>query len=253
MAVTRLEVRAYLAELYSAGLGARTLGRKLASLRSFYVWVGRFSEKAADPTGAMARPKERRGLPKIISEDQIAAIVEAPGKKTASDIRDRAILELLYGAGLRASELVGLNLEHVDLDAGLVRVMGKGGKERLIPMGTQARETLRCHIGGLAVGEGRFFGPVFPGKGRHGRLSTRTIQRIIARWATAAGLPGVHPHLFRHSFATHLLDRGAELRAVQELLGHESLATTQTYTHLSTERIRKAYMQAHPHAGEEKP
>ncbi len=241
---TREGVRAYLAYLHASGVGARSLARKLASLRSFFGWL---TDRLPDPTRALSRPKERRALPRVLSESQAHALVEAPANGREAR-RDRAILELLYGSGLRVSELVGANVEDVDLQARLIHVRGKGGKERIVPMGGFCVEAVTAYLTGRP-GDGSWHGPLFPGRGPGGRLSPRTVQRIVARWASRAGVGGVHPHVLRHTFATHLLDRGAELRAVQELLGHASLATTQLYTHLTLERIRTAYEQAHPHAG----
>jgi len=248
---TREDVREYLAHLHAAGVGGRSLGRKLSSLRAFYRWLLHGLERQ-DPTLSLSRPKERRALPRVLSESQAGALVEAPGPDHAEVLRDRAILELLYGSGLRASEVVGANVEDLDLDAGLIRVHGKGGKDRIVPLGRPCIAAMRAHLDQRAATAGSFQGPLFPGRGSGGRMSSRSIQRIVASWAGRSGVGGVHPHLLRHTFATHLLDRGAELRAVQELLGHTSLATTQIYTHLTLERMRKAYQQAHPHAGEDR-
>jgi len=251
VAVTREEVRAYLGMLHSEGLSPRTLGRKLAALRSFFSWLGRFNSTRADPTVDVSRPRERRELPRIMTEEQISAMLDGDTGEPLS-VRDRAVLELLYGAGLRAAELVTLNIRDVDMDAGLARVRGKGRKERIVPIGSAAREVLRLQIDEILSEGNDLRGPLFPGKSKDGRLSTRTVQRIVERRARAVGIAGMHPHALRHCFATHLLDHGAELRAVQELLGHASLATTQIYTHLSLERLRTSYMQAHPRAGEDK-
>lgn len=245
---TREEVRAYLAHLHSAGVGGRSLGRKLSSLRAFFAWLG--DQEHKDPTAALTRPKERRVLPRVLSESQAGALVESPDPTRSEAARDRAILELLYGSGLRASEVVGADVEDLDLSARLIRVHGKGGKDRIVPLGGPCIAALRAHLENRASSAGSYQGPLFPGRGSGGRMSSRSIQRIVAAWAGRSGMGGVHPHLLRHTFATHLLDRGAELRAVQELLGHASLATTQIYTHLTLERMRKAYQQAHPHAGE---
>ena len=248
---TRDDVRDYLAFLHARGVGGRSLSRKLSSLRAFYGWLLKGVE-AYDPTVTLSRPKERRALPRVLSESQAGTLVEAPAPDHAEALRDRALLELLYGSGLRASEVVGANVEDLDLDARLIRVHGKGGKDRIVPLGRPCIAAVRAHLEHRAAEAGSYQGPLFPGRGRGGRLSTRSVQRIVASWASRSGVGGVHPHLLRHTFATHLLDRGAELRAVQELLGHASLATTQIYTHLTLERMRKAYQQAHPHAGEER-
>lgn len=249
VSITREEVRAYLGILHSAGLSPRTLGRKLAALRSFFSWLGRFNESVPDPTADVSRPRERRELPRIMTEEQVSIMLEEdPGNRLS--VRDRSVLELLYGAGLRAAELVTLNIPDIDMDAGLARVRGKGRKERVVPIGSAAMKALRVHIDEVLSEGNDLRGPLFPGKSKDGRLSTRTVQRIVERRARAVGIAGMHPHALRHCYATHLLDHGADLRAVQELLGHASLATTQIYTHLSLERLRESYMQAHPRAGE---
>ncbi|MBN1424413.1 tyrosine recombinase XerC [Candidatus Fermentibacteria bacterium] len=242
-------MRAYLAHLHGTGVGGRSLGRKLSSLRAFFAWLG--GRDNHDPTAALTRPKERRALPRVLSETQAGALVESPDPQCADAGRDRAILELLYGSGLRASEVVAADVEDLDLSTRLLRVHGKGGKERIVPMGGPCVMALKAHLEARAAAIGSWQGPLFPGRGSGGRISSRTVQRIVTAWAGRSGMGGVHPHLLRHTFATHLLDRGAELRAVQELLGHASLATTQIYTHLTLERMRTAYQQAHPHAGEE--
>lgn len=241
--VTREDVRRFLSVLHARGVGPRSMARKLSSLRAFYAWLLR-EGVPSDPTGGVARPRERRSLPAALSEAQAKALVESPtpGGRGA---RDRAILELLYGSGLRVGELVTLTWEHVDLRSGLVRVRGKGGRERVVPMGRACVAALEEYLASQP-GAG-LWGPVFPGKAEGGRMSPRSVHRIVSSWAHRVGLGGVHPHTLRHTFATHLLERGAELRAVQEMLGHASLATTQVYTHLSVERLRAAYRQAHPH------
>jgi integrase/recombinase XerC len=248
--VMRSDVRRYLARLHGSSASGRTLGRKLASLRSFFSWIGRGAGEDGDPTAVLRRPKERRGLPRALTEEEAASLVESPGTGMVTSLRDRLILEMLYGSGVRASELVLIDMDDVDIRAGLVRVKGKGAKERIVPLGTTVSAILKHYIADRTQTPGDWGGPLFPGRGRDGRMSTRTVQRIVSSWAHRSGLSGVHPHMLRHTFATHLLNRGAEIRAVQELLGHASLATTQVYTHLTTDRLREAYLQAHPHAGE---
>jgi len=184
-----------------------------------------------------------------MSEDDVDSLVEAPEGASELGTRDRLILEMLYGAGLRAAELVQIDVEDIDQKSSLVRVRGKGGKERIVPLGSKTAASLQKYLPERGRRQEKWTGPLIPGRGKDGRMSTRTVHRIVTSWAHRAGLSGVHPHTLRHTFATHLLDRGAELRAVQELLGHASLATTQMYTHLTTERLRKAYMQAHPRSG----
>lgn len=251
--VTRSDVRTYLAHLHRSSTSGRTLGRKLASLRSFFYWLGRGASDDTDPTAILRRPKERRGLPRALTEEETALLVESPGSDPGTSLRDRLILEMLYGTGMRAAELVRTDMEDLDIRSGLVRVRGKGGKERLIPLGSTVVGILKEYITDRPRQSGSWGGPLIPGRGKDGRMSTRTVQRIVSNWAHRSGLSGVHPHMLRHTFATHLLNRGAEIRAVQELLGHASLATTQVYTHLTTDRLREAYLQAHPHAGENGP
>jgi integrase/recombinase XerC len=249
--VTRSDVRTYLAHLHGSSTSGRTLGRKLASLRSFFSWLGRETSEKADPTAILQRPKERRDLPRALTEEETAILVESPGSDPGTSLRDRLILEMLYGTGMRAAEIVRIDMEDLDTRSGLVRVTGKGGKERLIPLGSTVVSILEEYIAERRRNVGSWGGPLIQGRGKDGRMSTRTVQRIVSNWAHRSGLSGVHPHMLRHTFATHLLNRGAEIRAVQELLGHASLATTQIYTHLTIDRLREAYLQAHPHAGED--
>jgi integrase/recombinase XerC len=187
-------------------------------------------------------------LPRTLPALDLGAALDRLGEAGEETRRDAALLELAYSAGLRVSELTGLNHGDVDRSAELLRVRGKGRRERIVPVGRRALAALEAHLASAAPHDRRPDGPLFPGHSR-GRLSTRTVQRVVRRRlaAAAAGL-GVTPHALRHSFASHLLDRGADLRAIQELLGHRSLASTQVYTHVSTARLRKAYRQAHPRA-----
>jgi len=235
--------------------GARSLGRKLSTLRSFYRFLVREGLAPGNPARAVAGPRQPRRLPEVLPEEEVATLVEAPaGVEGALALRDRAFLELLYASGLRVSELTGLDVPDVDLDHGLVRVLGKRSKERIVPFGKPAAEAIRGYLAkgrpALVLGRGG------PGAGaalllnwRGGRLGPRSIGRRIERWVLAAGLPRhVHPHVLRHCFATHLLGNGADLRGIQELLGHSSLSTTQRYTHLDWKRLAEAYDRAHPRA-----
>jgi len=237
----------------AARAGAASLGRKLSTLRSFYRFLVRERLAPGNPARAVASPRKPKRLPQVLPEEEAAALVEAPPQGGGPlALRDRAFLELLYGSGLRVSELTGLDLAHVDLAERLVRVLGKRRKERIVPFGSSAADALRRYLDG---GRPALAGPSRAGRAalflnvRGGRLSTRSVARRIARWVLAAGLPRhVHPHVLRHSFATHLLGNGADLRGIQELLGHASLSTTQRYTHLDWKRLAEVYDRAHPRA-----
>jgi integrase/recombinase XerC len=241
------EVRAYLAALFGRN-DAASIARKLSSLRAFFRFLVRRGQVKDNPTALVRSPKRRRSLPRALSVDATFRVVEGP-----EGARDRAILEVLYGAGLRVSECCGLDLDDLDPGGGLVRVRhGKGGKERLVPLGGKAleaidawlvvRPSLRDPRTGAQDPEALFL------NARGGRLTTRSVQRQMAHTAAAAGAPGATPHALRHSFATHLLDGGADLRAIQELLGHASLASTQIYTKVSLDHLMAVYDKAHPHA-----
>lgn len=221
--------------------------RKLSTLRRFAHYLRRQGELERDPTELIETPLRARSLPRAVSQSQAEAVLESQ-PEVATPLRDRALLELAYGAGLRASEVVGLDWIDVDLRQRHARVRGKGNKERMVIFGEACSEALRAYRNDerVAAVEGD---PVFTGPtGR--RLTTRTLQRVVKVWARAAGLPeDVSPHTWRHSFATHLLDGGADLKTVQQLLGHASLATTQIYTHVSIERLRETVAKAHPRGG----
>jgi integrase/recombinase XerC len=244
-------VRGFVARA-AGGSGATTLGRKLSTLRSFYAFLVREGLAPGNPARAVASPRRPKRLPEALPEAEVAALVEAPAAEVGPlALRDRAFLELLYASGLRVSELTGLDLEDVDLAQGLVRVLGKRGKERIVPFGRTADGALRRWLAegrpALAVPGGAKAAVFLNHRG--GRLSQRSIARRLERWVRAAGLPRhVHPHVLRHCFATHLLGNGADLRGIQELLGHASLSTTQRYTHLDWKRLAEVYDRAHPRA-----
>jgi integrase/recombinase XerC len=243
-AATREDLRAFLASRFSANT-AVTLARKQASLRAFYEHRVRMGHLADSPARRLVFPRRRVSLPNVVAVDDCFAIVAAPSRGTPAGLRDRAALELLYGAGLRVSELVGLDLGDLAHDS--VRVRGKGNKERLVPLGAKARAALQEYLGRRP--EMRPKGAALLVNRRGGRLSARSVARQLARYASIAGARRhVHPHALRHSFATHLLDMGADLRGIQELLGHASLSTTQRYTHVSAEHLLQAYEEAHPRA-----
>jgi len=255
---TPAAVRAFLARAAGTA-GPVSLARKLSALRALYRWLVRVGLAAANPARAVASPKQPRRLPEVLPEEEVAALVEAPGADGPLALRDRAALELLYASGLRVAELVGLDTGDLDLAQGLVRVMGKRRKERIVPVGRPAREALARYLAearpGLAARPGARGGrgrePLFLNH-RGGRLTARSVARQLDRWVRAAGLPRhVHPHVLRHCFATHLLGNGADLRGIQELLGHASLSTTQRYTHLDWKRLADVYDRAHPRARSE--
>ncbi|MGF1634678.1 MAG: tyrosine recombinase XerC [Phycisphaerae bacterium] len=244
-------VREFLAYLHAQNYTKSTTARKLATLRSFYKFLIRRGEVSASPLAGIRTPKQEKRLPKCLDLEQVQRLLEAPGDADLLAARDRAILEVLYSSGIRVSELVDMELCDVDLEEGVVRIRGKGRKERLTPIGSQAikamerylafRQQTWGHVAGLSA-------KIFLNK--HGEpLSTRSVRRKLDKYLLMVGLdPGISPHTLRHSFATHLLNNGADLRSVQELLGHQSLSTTQIYTHLTTTRMKEVYDAAHPRA-----
>ncbi|HEU4407557.1 MAG TPA: tyrosine recombinase XerC [Polyangiaceae bacterium] len=240
-------LRSWLASLARAR-GASTVARKVAALRSFYRFLERRGLASTNPAAELETPKVRRPLPTFLSVEEAHEVVETPGLASAAGVRDRALLELLYGSGLRVSELAGLDLGDVDAGRGLVRVRGKGDKERLVPAGPPALAALAAWLGrrGELVRPGRPTPALFVGpRGR--RLGVRRVQELVRRYgALGAGRPDLHPHALRHTCATHLLEGGADLRAIQEILGHSSLSTTQRYTHVSVDALLRVYDQAHP-------
>lgn len=237
-------LRGYLADLHGRGLARSSIARRLAALRSFYRLLVRRGGSRGNPAKEIRTPRLPKRLPTYLPIDESEALLrqEFVGKETG--VRDRAVLELLYATGVRVAELAGLDVEDADLREGTVRVYGKGGKERIVPVGGKAVEALRAY---LEPGPGRG-GPLFR-NGRGGRLTVRTLHRIVRARARSAGLARrVSPHTLRHTFATHLLDAGADLRFIQELLGHARLGTTQKYTHVSADRLMSVYDAAHPRA-----
>lgn len=250
--VTTLDLRRFVAQLQEEGYAKSTISRKLACLRSFFRFGVREGWVEANVAKPLRNPRAGRKLPHFLSAEEIAKLLESPPSTTSSGLRDRAILETMYSSGLRVSELVGLSLEDLDFETGLIRVLGKGRKERLSPLGSYAQKALQKWIAkrnpdpksgkddANAVFLNRF--------GR--RLTSRSVGRMLEKCLKQCGLDQrTSPHTLRHSFATHLLDRGADIRSVQELLGHKSLITTQIYTHVSTARLRAVYETAHPRAG----
>ena len=246
--ITRGVLRAYLHDLQQRGRAPSTLARRLAALRGFCRYLHEEGHLPADPAEGMSSPRPGRRLPRVLAVEEVERVLEEPDPHTPAGLRDRALLELLYATGLRVSELVGLNLDDLLLDHGLVRCRGKGGKERVVPVAAPAVAALRAYLR-----QGR---PVLarrPGERalflnrRGGRLSRQAVWKLIRAAARQAGLRRpVSPHTLRHSFATHLLAGGADLRSVQELLGHADISTTQIYTHLTRQHLLQAYLRAHP-------
>lgn len=250
-AITVLDLRGYVAALHTAGYAKTTIARRLASLRSFFRFGQREGWAKNNPAKPLRTPRKPRSLPHFLSTDDLGRLFAAPPADEPAGLRDRAILETLYSAGLRVSELVGLCDSDLDFDAGIVRVRGKGRRERLAPIGSYATRALRRWLRARRLSSREPSGPeapVFVNKfGR--RLTTRSVGRMLEKYLRQTGLDlRTTPHSLRHSFATHLLDRGADIRSVQELLGHKSLVTTQIYTHVSTTALRAAYERAHPRA-----
>jgi integrase/recombinase XerD len=248
------DLAAYVAQLRADGLASTTIARRLAAVRSFFRHQVLLGARTDNPAASVELPKRRRTLPRTLSPAEVERLLDAAAGTTPRALRDRAIAELLYGAGLRVSEAVSLDRQSVDLENRLVRCVGKGNKERVVPIGREAVDALRRY-----VSRGR---PFLERRTRHelflnangGALTRAGVFLILRRLAGEAGLEPerIHPHLLRHSFATHLLEGGADLRAVQEMLGHADLATTELYTHVSDRRRRELYFQAHPHARRKK-
>jgi integrase/recombinase XerC len=249
--ITTNELRGFLSALHEAGYAKSSISRRLASVRSFMKFGQREGWAKANPAKALRNPRKSRKLPHFLTTDEIGKLLGAPKGDAAAAIRDRAILETAYSAGLRVSELVGLNDGDLDFAAGIVRIRGKGKKERLSPIGSYAARALKKWLEVRKLADREKKGreaPVFTNKFGT-RLTTRSVARMLEKYLKETGLDQrSSPHTLRHSFATHLLDRGADIRSVQELLGHKSLVTTQIYTHVSTANLRAAYEKAHPRA-----
>ncbi len=242
--------RDFINQLRQSGRKATTQARKVAALRSFYGFSLREGIATRDVATLLDTPKPGSYLPDVLAAEQVNVILDAPSAEDPAGIRDRAILELLYDCGLRVSELTGLDTDRLDLEKLQVRVIGKGNKERRVPMTEEARERLHRYISGPRVTwtSGKPTPAIFVSQ-RGKRLARESVYRLVRGWAEAAGLTeNVTPHTFRHSFATHMLEGGADLRVVQTLLGHASISTTQLYTHLTGRRLREVYTRAHPRA-----
>jgi integrase/recombinase XerD len=247
--VARSDLLEYLSHRFEQGYGARSTARQLSCLRGFYRWLLEQDLLQADPTLDLSAPRTGRSLPGVITEEEVEALLAAPDLGTAIGVRDRAMLETLYACGLRVSELVGLRLGQVNLRQGVVRILGKGSKERLVPLGEEALSWIRRWVAegrpALLAGD-RSNDVLFPSQ--RGRVMTRqTFWHRIRTHAAAAGITKhLSPHTLRHAFATHLLDHGADLRVVQLLLGHADLSTTQIYTHVAQARLRELHAEHHP-------
>jgi integrase/recombinase XerD len=249
LAAQRTDVEAFLAAQFQSKAKIASINRRLSTLRRFYRLHAAQATIAADPTLRVKSPKLPRSLPRNLSEDQVAALLGAPDTETPLGLRDRAMLETLYATGLRVSELVGLKLSQVSLDMGVVRVLGKGNKERLVPLGEEAIDwlkryctTARAELGGDAKAEAVFV------TARRGPMTRQAFWQLIKRHAATAGIArtALSPHTLRHAFATHLLNHGADLRVVQLLLGHSDITTTTIYTHVARERLKQLHHRHHP-------
>lgn len=243
--VTHLAIRRYLALLHREHAKS-SIGRKLSAIRAFYKYLLRQGGIRKNPAELVSTPKKEKRVPFHLNIDEITALVEAPRGLEMPVLRDRAILETLYSCGIRVSELTGLNVGDVNLEEGLVRVLGKGGKERIVPLGRHASGAISSY---LRCRKGPAIDAPFLLNVRGGRLTSRSVARIIDKYILKlAAMKKISPHTLRHTFATHLLEGGADLRAIQELLGHASLSTTQKYTHVSIDRLMEVYDKAHPKA-----
>jgi integrase/recombinase XerC len=251
--IDHLLIRAYLGRLYERGLGKASVGRSLSSIRSFFKWMGRERMVDSNPALLVTAPKLPKKLPRVPTMEEINSVLDAKMPEEAAFAeRDRLILELLYGCGIRNSELISINIDDIHLRQGIILVRGKGKKERLVPFGDSAQVALRDYLPQRSrilqqhqhTGESALLTNL-----RGTRLTTRSVGRIVKSIAVAGGLPSeVHPHTLRHAFGTHMLEEGADLRAIQELLGHQRLSTTQRYTQLTTRQVLDVYDKTHPRA-----
>jgi len=245
-------LRDYLSYLMEEGIVKASIARKLSAIRSFYRYLLREGMVTTNPVASTSSPKLDKRLPSFLTPEEMVRLLQAPGLSTPQGLRDRGLIELLYASGLRVSELVNLDMERVNFDTNEIRVWGKGSKERMVLMGKPAADALRTY---LSQGRPKLLGDkrssaLFVNR-YGGRLIARRVQRILGKYASLAGInKRVYPHLLRHTFATHLLDGGAGLRVVQELLGHASLSSTQIYTHVTKSQAKKVYLSAHPMARE---
>jgi integrase/recombinase XerC len=246
--VDYLLLRRYLAHMREKGYSKRTIARKLASLRSFFRFLYREGYIKTNPASCLATPKLEKKLPLFLDADDVVKLIEAPDDKDIAGLRDKAILETLYSTGMRVSELVKLNIDNIDFIGGVVKVFGKGKKERLTPIGDKALRAIRDYLSRRGFKKLTEKKAVFLNKNGT-RLTDRSVRRMVGKYIMRLSFrEGISPHTLRHSFATHLLNRGADLRSVQELLGHMNLSTTQIYTHVTTKRLKDVYEKSHPRA-----
>ncbi|HJT68748.1 MAG TPA: site-specific tyrosine recombinase/integron integrase [Terriglobales bacterium] len=250
--IDHIAIRGFLSQLYENGLSKTSVARALAAVRSLYRWLAQEGEVEQNPAALVSTPKLPKKLPRVPTLEEMNSVLDGGMPEIASfPERDRLMLELLYGCGIRNSELVGINLDDVRLSAEAILIRGKGKKERYVPFGDAVKSALKSYLPArqLVLSEARKHTPALLINQRGGRLTTRSVGRIIKKIAVAKGLsPDVHPHTLRHAFGTHMLEEGADLRAIQEMLGHERLSTTQRYTQLSMKHLLSVYDQTHPRA-----
>jgi integrase/recombinase XerC len=245
--VDYLFMRQFLSGLRHSGISKASIARMLSTLRSFFRFLVREGFVKTSPVSGITIPKKDKKLPQFMQEEEVSKLIDAPAADMQG-LRDRAILETLYGTGMRVSELVGMDMDKCDLIGGVIRVYGKGKKERIAPIGQKASEAISRYINASRYMRGPQSRAVFLNR-NGGRLADRSVRGVVGRYIKKVSLKNnISPHTLRHSFATHLMNRGADLRSVQELLGHASLSTTQIYTHVSTDRMKQAYQKAHPRA-----
>lgn len=246
--VTHLDIRLFLAKLKEKNFSKRSVARKMACLRSFFKFLYREGLVKSNPSVSLSTPKIEKKLPLFLDTDDVVKLLESPDSSDDMGLRDKAILEALYSTGIRVSELVGLDKEDIDFISGALKVRGKGKKERLVPIGDKALRAIKAYFEKIGVSDINEKKPVFLNKSRR-RVSDRAVRRIVGKYIHKTSLnENISPHSLRHSFATHMLDRGADLRSVQELLGHANLSTTQIYTHVTTDRLKAIYDKVHPRA-----
>lgn len=248
--VDRRSIRRFLAWLHDREFASRSIARKLACLKSFFRYLRKMHVVSSNPASTVVSPKLERRLPRTLDEGSVMRLMDQPDRGSTDGVRDAALLEVLYGAGIRLSELIGLRVADIDFENGTIKVTGKGSKQRIIPFGAKARSALQAYLAVRpALASKRPGVPNAFLSSRGNPMSPKGVNRLMNRYiGMVSEIEKRSPHVLRHTFATHLLNRGADLRAVKELLGHESLSTTQMYTHVSVDHLRKVYAQAHPKA-----